>query len=60
MGVSFWKWGADERVDASGVGVNDPSRRIPFACADFAFIREIAIWLPWGFMIGSLPGLKPG
>lgn len=35
IGVSFWKCGAEERDDASGVGVKVPSRRIPFAWATF-------------------------
>lgn len=35
MGVLRWKCGADDRADAPGVGVNDPSRRMPFACANF-------------------------
>lgn len=41
MGVSVWKCGADDRVDASGVGVNFPSRRIPFACAWFVRVGEV-------------------
>lgn len=46
IGVSCWKCWAIDRVDASGVGVNLPFRRSPFACAYLCegSVRLIRSW----------------
>ena len=49
------KWGAVERVEARGVGVNVPVRRVPFACA-----RGVSGGMKGEGEVGEVPGRNPG
>lgn len=56
------KWGAMDSLDAAGVGVNVPVRRVPLACAA-GFRVDVNVRIQWPLVwvgIYNPPGLNPG